>query len=310
LARRLKILLTGSNGYLGSYLTSFLNTTNFEITKFSRADINLLLNLSSYKNYLKKHTKLLAKFDVIIHTASLPYKECNEDPYKANIINNFLTEKLSNYCLNNNCLFIFFSSVQVYGTILDGEYYEHNKLKPDTVYGISKAKAEQNLINKFSKKLIKGSILRIGNIVGLPTSHSSKGWNLFANNAIKEAFLNKKITINNNPYLKRNFLPIDLLMDVIKKIIKDHSEKKNIAIPEIMNITLDNSITLLEYSKLVSEKHIEVFNQKIKIVHNKNNISPVPFSMIKNSKLRNYFLSTENYSLDQPIVNIFKFLNS
>ena len=309
MVRRLKILLTGSNGYLGSYLTAFLKTTNFEITKFSRADINLLLNLSSYKNYLKKHSKLQTKFDVIIHTASLPYKECNEDPDKANIINNLLTEKLSNYCLNNNCLFIFFSSVQVYGTILDGEYYEDNELKPDTVYGISKAKAEQNLINKFSKKLIKGSILRIGNIVGLPTSHSSKGWNLFANYIIKEAFLNKKIVIN-NPYFKRNFLPIDLLMNVIKKIINDHIEKKYIHIPELMNITLDNSTTLLEYSKLVSEKHFEVFNQKVKLAYHKNNISQLPFSLIKNSKLRNYFSSTENYSLDQPIVDIFKFLNS
>ena len=309
MARRLKILLTGSNGYLGSYLTAFLKTSKFEITKFSRADINLLLNLSSYKNYLKKHSKLQTKYDVIIHTAALPYKECNEDPDKANIINNLLTEKLSNYCLNNNCLFIFFSSVQVYGSILEGEYHEDNELKPDTVYGISKAKAEQNLINKFSKQLIKGSILRIGNIVGLPTSPSSKGWDLFANYIIKEAFLNKKIIIN-NPHLKRNFLPIDLLMNVIKKIINDHIEKEYIEIPELMNITLDNSRTLLEYSKLVSEKYFEVFNKKIKITYHKNNISKLPFSLIKNSKLRNYFLSSENYSLDQPIVDIFKFLNS
>ena len=34
------------------------------------------------------------------------------------------------------CYFIFFSSVQVYGSILNGKYYEESDISPDSVYSI------------------------------------------------------------------------------------------------------------------------------------------------------------------------------
>ena len=192
-------------------------------------------------NSWQKHPKLKIKYDVIVHTASLSYSECEKDPEQAYFINNLFTEILSNYCISNNCYFIFFSSVQVYGTFLNGIYSEETKISPKTVYSISKAKAENYLIDKIAKNYLQGSILRIGNIVGLPRKSNSKGWALFANSIVKDVVNTQNIIIKNNPSLRRNFLSINLLMNLLEKILNDYSNIK-IHTPTI-NVTTGESMS-------------------------------------------------------------------
>ena len=57
LARRLKILLTGSNGFLGSYFVNSIKNDDFEIYKFLRSDINLSFRFLSRE----RRNKFLAK---------------------------------------------------------------------------------------------------------------------------------------------------------------------------------------------------------------------------------------------------------
>ena len=311
MAKRLKILFTGANGYLGDYFINYFKDSEYEINTFTREQFNLILeshkkdelNFNNSKFFLNK------KFDVVIHAAALPYKDCENEPLKAKNINTLLTEVLANYCLNNSCYFIFFSSVQVYGSILNGKYYEESDISPDSVYSITKAKAEEYLIEKFSKKFLKGCILRIGNIVGLPTSINSSGWNLFSNSCIKEAFFKRHILIKNNPNLRRNFLSIDLLMVLLKKILHDFP-CSNINIPEIINVTSGNSKTLFEYSKIVSENYSYLFGKTIDIFIDDSLVSNIPYSVIENKKLLSYIAQSDKYSINKPIKKILKFLNS
>ncbi len=311
MAKRLKILLTGANGYLGEYFINHFKLSEYEIHRITKDQLNLILDL--YKNnkldFIESKLFLKKKFDILIHAAALPYKECENEPLKAKKINTLLTEILSQYCLNNNCYFIFFSSVQVYGTILDGIYSEESNVSPDRVYSITKAKAEENLIEKFSSYSLKGCILRIGNIVGLPHSINSSGWQLFSNSCIKEAFFKKHILIKNNPSLRRNFLSIDLLMALMEKILQDFANC-NLNIPEILNVTSGNSKTLFEYSKLVSKNYSYLFDQNIAILKDESLVSNIPYSVINNKKLLSYLAQSDQYPIEIPIKKIFKFLNS
>lgn len=311
MAKRLKILFTGANGYLGGYFINYFKNSDYEINIFSKDQFNLILEAYKKNKLNYKNSKLFLnkKFDVVIHAAALPYKECEKNPLKAKNINTFFTEVLSNYCLNNNCYFIFFSSVQVYGKILNGIYKEETDIIPDSVYSLTKANAEEYLIKKFSENLLKGCILRIGNIVGLPQNENSSGWDLFSNSCIKEAFFKKHILIKNNPNLRRNFLSIDLLMVLLKKILNDFAYAK-VDIPKIINVTSGNSKTLFEYSKIVSENYNNLFDQNIEIIQNESLISNVPYSVIDNKKLLSYLASSREYSINEPIKKILKFLDS
>ena len=302
MARRLRILLTGSNGFLGDYFVNHFKSDNFEISKLLRSDVNHLLELYQEKketNPRLTHYKFKKEYDVIIHAASLPYKECEKEPQNAYIINNLLTEILSDYCITKNCYFIFFSSVQVYGTLLKGTYTEETIISPKTIYSISKAKAEKHLLDKIKRSYLKGIILRIGNIVGLPIKDKSKGWELFANSAVKDVSIKQEITIRNNPFLRRNFLSVNLLMNLLRKILNDKSNKK-IYIPSILNVTMGKSMSLMEYAQLVSEKYNDVYKKKASIKFDKKLIKTVPYSIIDNEKLKQFFIPFK--SIAQPSI--------
>ncbi len=308
--KRLKILFTGANGYLGEYFINYFRDSEYEINTFTRDHFNMILE-SYKKNKLDfNNSKLFLnkKFDVVIHAAALPHMDCENDPLKAKNINTLLTEVLANYCRNNSCYFIFFSSVQVYGSILNGIYFEGSDISPDSVYSITKANAEEYLIDNFSKNLLKGCILRIGNIVGLPISINSSGWKLFSNSCIREAYFKKHIVIKNNPNLRRNFLSIDLLMVLLKKILHDYP-CSNINIPQIINVTSGNSKTLFEYSKIVSENYSYLFGKTIDIFKDDSIVSNIPYSLIENKILLSYIAQSEEFSINKPIKKILKFLN-
>ena len=312
MAKRLKILLTGSNGFLGDYLANLLISDDFEISKLLRSDVNHLLAIyekSKEINSWNKYSIFKKKYDVIIHTASLSYSECEKDPTKAYLINNLFTEILIDYSMINNSYFIFFSSVQVYGKLLNGNYSEETKISPNTVYSISKAKSEFYLLDKITKNFLQGIVLRIGNVVGKPIKYDSKGWELFANSSIRDISINKKITIKNNPNLRRNFISINLLMNLLRKILKDQSKTK-IYIPRVLNVTMGESLSLIEYAQLVAEKYYEVYEKEAKIKFDEKLIQAVPYSIIENKKLEDYFPSFRNFNLEENIKEILEFFKN
>jgi len=312
LVNRLKILLTGPTGYLGRNILNFFDNRNFEISEFSHDDIDFLLKNFDIKNetsLFDYHPKLNKKYDVIIHTAALSYSDCEKDPQIANLVNYVLTKLLSNYCIMNNCFLIFFSTVQVYGEKLTGHYNENSIISPVTNYSLSKANAEKYISKMISKCDLKASILRIGNVVGILNNEFSKGWKLFANNSIKDAVLKKEISIKNNPNLRRNFVPIDLLMGLLEKILEDYPNSKN-SIPEILNVTTGQSKTLLEFSKIVSEIYKNIFHQSINIKYEDDLSIPIPYSVIENNKLINYLSYLDKYTLEKTVHKTLDLLKS
>ena len=108
------LLITGGSGYLGVNLAKkfkkkyrvFLGSRNQKRNREASIltgckDIPLdVSNINSIRDAIT-----FCNPDVIIHAAALPYKECEQDPQNAYIINNALTEILSDYCIKNNCYF-------------------------------------------------------------------------------------------------------------------------------------------------------------------------------------------------------------
>ena len=76
-----KILISGHNGFLGSYLYKFLKRNNYNILG---KDINLYSNHRNYKkNFTKTETKLLNNISTIIHLAGISTNyDPNEKIYK------------------------------------------------------------------------------------------------------------------------------------------------------------------------------------------------------------------------------------
>jgi len=71
-----KILVTGSNGYIGSSLSSFLSNQNYNVISINRKNFDLT-DFKSLNSFLKKKY-----FDVVIHTASKISSRLKEDDWK------------------------------------------------------------------------------------------------------------------------------------------------------------------------------------------------------------------------------------
>ncbi len=124
-----KILLTGSNGFLGSHILSkLLNSNNFDFIKNitgidnfissnkSNTDINNPKYTFIEADLIKFDFDQLKDFDIVIHSASLASPVYyNRFPLETVDIATSVTRKLLEKCKEWNSRFIFFSSSEIYG---------------------------------------------------------------------------------------------------------------------------------------------------------------------------------------------------
>jgi nucleoside-diphosphate-sugar epimerase len=262
----MKILITGTSGYLGGNLVNKLSHKNYNILGVDKKkNLNNIKNSKFLKTDIRK-LKIPKSFypDVIIHVGSLN----SEKFYKKNPIGSYnldinstlkVLEIASAYKVKN---LIFASSEWVYG--------DHNKykiLRENTLieksaiksfYALSKIISEDLIKIFYENKLIKNYIiLRLGIFYGKRKKPNSAVEGIF--NDIKN---NKEVIINGSLKSSRKFIHVD---DISQAIIKSINLKK----PHTLNIAGTSLISLKEIIKnsaTILKKNYLVKN------YNKNNL--------------------------------------
>ena len=159
----MKILLTGGNGFLGSYIYNHLSNQN-KIYKLSRTRSNYNCNLQYEIPILDK------SFDLIIHAASKVHstpksKNESDEFYKINVQGTLnLLAGLSK--IEYPKQFVFISSVSVYGLTSGENIDEEAPLLANDPYGKSKIEAEQIVKKWCFENNVICTILRLPLVVG------------------------------------------------------------------------------------------------------------------------------------------------
>ena len=147
-----KLLITGSNGFVGSY---FINKykNKYDIKTFSFLKDNI--------NTLDCNT-----IDVVFHLSALVHQmggASTEEYEKVNVTQTLqLAKKAKESGVKH---FIFMSTVKVYGEETTNTYTENTLCNPEDEYGKSKLKAEKELL-KFEDESFKISIIRTPIVYG------------------------------------------------------------------------------------------------------------------------------------------------
>lgn len=147
-----KILITGSNGFIGNYfINNYKSKYNIETFSFLKDDINRL-DCNS--------------IDILFHLSALVHQMGGVSASQYEKINVIQTIELAKKAKESGVKhFVFMSTVKVYGEETNSIYTENTVCNPEDDYGKSKLKAEHEL-QKLEDENFKISIIRTPIVYG------------------------------------------------------------------------------------------------------------------------------------------------
>lgn len=312
----MKILITGSSGFIGSNLILHLHkkvkriygVDNFNnkiypsIYKRFRSDylkkINVfkeyeldISNLNSLESIFKTD-----KIDAVIHLAAHPGVRISNDipnEYIDNNINNFIN--IITLAKNYNSLFIYASSSSIYNKTYNELPFSDldENFNPDSIYGLTKL-CNEKIANIFFEKYKYPSVgLRLFSIYGLL---SRPDMALFS--FMKSIYLNKSLNLNNDGKSERDYTSIKTVCDIVYKILINERPLIN---NEVYNI--GNNKPVLTKSLFTEIKKMnKSFNGKII----KNKVLEQGTTFAITDKIENKYGEILKYNIYEEIPKIYE----
>ena len=295
------ILITGGAGYIGSHISEVLVKNKKKIfvvdnlstgyrklinknAKFFKADI---LKSKRIRNIIVKN-----KIDSVIHlAANLIIGEGEKYPNKYFKNNVLGTKNLLEACENTGIKNLVFSSTAA--VYKDGQYKVHEKsvIKPKSVYGKTKIKAEK-IIKRFCKRnKINYCILRYFNIAG-----SSPSGKIGLINKSDHLFKNfSREIIKKRPILKiygdnydtkdgsciRDFIHVSDIAEIHYKVLEKINKLNN---SETLNCGYNKGVSVLQVAKAFRKQT----PKEVKILFSKRRKGDLVKIIASNNKLRKF----------------------
>lgn len=265
----MKILIIGSNGFIGKYYKNFSKLKNLLTTSSKKNSSNIYFNIMSHD--LQKIIDEYNITHVVFFSAISDPLKCERNKRLSRKFNVTLTKRNLNKLIKNNIYFIFFSSEYVFNGIRGG-YSENSKTGNKLLYGKQKVIMENYLKKKNYRNF---SILRLGKTFGDNINDKSIFMNFLKN------YLNKK---RNFAFAKDQIFSCLYVKDLVK-IIDIFIKKK---ISGIFNVCGNDHYSRADYLIKISKK----FNLKNCVIKKKNfdqlsNLKDIPLNVsMKNDKLK------------------------
>jgi dTDP-4-dehydrorhamnose reductase len=144
----MKIMVLGSNGNIGSYLSNYLKNEH-EIIPLDKNDLDI-----TDKNSVLQMIKVSSP-DIVIQAAGLSNIDfCESHETESYTVNTLGTLNVAYACNNLSIPIVYISSAYVYGGEKHSPYFETDKCIPINIYGKSKLAAEKLIRTICSKYFI------------------------------------------------------------------------------------------------------------------------------------------------------------
>ena len=295
-----KILILGSEGFLGSVLVPYLQKEKgFHITGVDKCFFGVNNKKSVNFKFFKKDYNLLPKkffenFDLIVDLVNIsndPASELNKKfTYQTNFLNKKkLYKKLKN--LKNLSRDIYMSSCSVYGNN-SNLISEKSKPKPISLYSKLCLKYEEYLKKK---KIIPYTIMRLGTLYGWS---ERMRYDIAINKIIRDMIFLKKIEILGGTQL-RFFCHNMFACRVIKKIINDD---KKVLFKKILNIGNFNTNIIKLSKKILQLTKIK----KVNLYHEINTVDKRSYEVSVSTSKKLYKDINFKKLTDNSIIDTFK----
>ena len=287
----MKILITGSSGFIGSHLVEHFISQNYKVIAFDRYNSNNdlgWLESSKFKNRINfilgdirdydSVYKSMKGCDAVLHLAALigiPYSYFSPTAYVKTNIEGTLNVLEAAKNLKTKQVIIT-STSEVYGSTLSGKLKEKDELKAQSPYSASKIAADQLSLSYYRSFNTPVKIIRPFNTFGPRQSARA-----VIPTILTQALTSQKIKIGNLEAI-RDFLYVSDLCSAYEKVLKN---KKFIG--EIINVGAEREISISDLIKKISK----ITKLKLSITVDKKRIRPLKSEVTRlkcnNSKLKN-----------------------
>ena len=227
---RLKILIIGKTGQLGSALLKDALAMGHDVLAPSKQELDIL-NEDSFLNVMIRY-----KPEVVINTAAFHIVPlCEIEPVKAFQSNCIAVKKMAEISNEFDAWFVSFSTDYVFGGEKQRPYIESDTPSPLQMYGLSKLAGEYAALSYH-----KSIIIRTCGLYGTQGA-TSKGGN-FVDNRINDSKQNVRIEISNDQTVSPTYVG-DLSKAVLQLIA--HSSKES----GIYHLVNEGYCTWYEFTK-------------------------------------------------------------
>ncbi len=308
----MKILITGANGFIGTYLAKYFSGPH-EVIASSRSFHPATRELLSTAALIEADvldTKTLGSLNVeanvLIHVATAN-DILSKDPAKGVELSAIGTRNMLDFAVRNRipqC--IVFSTFQVYGSELTGLIDENAPLLFQNDYGLNHVYAEMysSLYSRQGK--VQAVAVRPSNVYGPIISGSFNRWSLVPGCFCKEAHESATITIRSSGKQMRNFVHLENLSRGVDAIISHFPRQY-----ECYNLASSQTLSMISVAKTVKQAFEEMYGKKLELkVTGSEPAAGNEFS-VSLEKLKDLgFAEAKDFNLDSAIRQIFNYLKS
>jgi len=207
-----KILIVGSQGYLGSHLIGYLSNLGYHCKGIDTGFFcNGIFQPINSEDVVKKDARSIIKEDLNGFDALILLAGISNDPF-GRLTAEQIYDPSRDYALSIALMckelgvkFIYPSSCSVYGAAADGFLTEDSPTNPQTPYSINKLQVEKGLLELSDENFVPIA-LRFGTVYGISPRIR---FDVVINMLCGLALTSKKVTLNSNGQAWRPHLHID-----------------------------------------------------------------------------------------------------
>ncbi|AKG35976.1 NAD-dependent epimerase/dehydratase family protein [Paenibacillus durus] len=264
----MRYIVTGAGGFIGSSLCEQLRREGHEVVRIFRSLPEHAAD-PGRRAYEDVAADVLAdgfpglriSGDAVIHLAAANdiLSRNGREGIKLSLIG---TKNVLDFAVNNEIRqMIFFSTIQVLGSELQGMITEESAVLPENDYAANHAVAELYTEMYARKGLLRAVSIRPTNVYGHFTSPTINRWSLVPACLCREAFFNKTITIRSSGRQRRNFVSVDSVAKATSAVLANFP-----ASYDTLNTGSPLHMTILEAAQCVKEVHDEMYPDPVQLL--------------------------------------------
>ena len=259
-----RILITGGFGFVGGRLAEHLAEGGHQIVLGTRNSISSCdwLPFADVTQTVWDDDLALERsckgIDVVIQAAGMNAQDCTFDPVAALAFNGVATSRLVEAASRAGVKrFIYLSTAHVYASPLVGTITEETCPRNLHPYATSHLAGEYAVLSANQSGKIKGTVLRLSNVFGVPVHKEVNCWMLLVNDLCQQAIKTRKLVVQTSGEQQRDFISMAEICHVIEYFISDnHAVTHSI----IFNVGSGLSQSVLAMAQTIQQRCVELLS--------------------------------------------------